>query len=59
MAIDLPSHGEDTTPIFEVTLESHVEALIYEINKSEELVVLVGYSSAGIAMGSSGGALSS
>jgi pimeloyl-ACP methyl ester carboxylesterase len=50
VAIDLPSHGEDTTPIFEVTLESYVEAIIYEINKSLEPVVLVGHSAAGFAI---------
>lgn len=52
MAIDLPSHGEDTTPVSEVTLETYVDAIISEINKGDEPVVLVGHSAAGIAISS-------
>lgn len=51
-AIDLPSHGKDTTPISEVTLETYVNAIISEINKGDEPVVLVGHSAAGIAISS-------
>lgn len=51
-AIDLPSHGKDTTEISEVTLESYVDALVNEVNKSEEDVVLVGHSAAGITIAS-------
>lgn len=52
VAIDLPSHGEDTTPISEVTLDLYVEAVISEINKHPEPVVLVGHSAAGVTIAS-------
>ena len=52
VAIDLPSHGEDTTPIPEVTLDLYVDAVITEINKHPEPVVLVGHSAAGVTIAS-------
>lgn len=43
-AIDLPSHGDDPTPIADVTLEGYARAILDAI---EEPVVLVGHSMAG------------
>lgn len=43
-AIDLPSHGEDTTPIKDVTLDLYVDAILSEIDRP---LVLVGHSMAG------------
>jgi len=51
-AIDLPSHGDDTTSIPHVTLDLYVEAVIAEINKHHEPVVLVGHSAAGVVIAS-------
>jgi len=52
IAIDLPSHGNDTTPISDVTLDLYVDAVITEINKLPEPVVLVGHSAAGVTIAS-------
>lgn len=49
-AIDLPSHGEDTTPINEVSLESYAQAVIDEVSKSDEPAILVGHSAAGVTI---------
>ena len=52
VAIDLPSHGKDTTPMCEVTLDLYVEAVISEISKHPEPVVLVCHSAAGVVIAS-------
>ena len=49
-AIDLPSHGANNTPIKDVTLDLYVDAVIAEITKSTEPVVLVGHSAAGVTI---------
>lgn len=49
-AIDLPSHGEDQTPIGAVTLQSYAQAVIDEIEESDEPVILVGHSAAGVTI---------
>lgn len=48
--MDLPSHGTDKTPLAEVTLDMYVNAVIYQVNKSSEQVVLAGHSAAGIVI---------
>lgn len=50
VAIDLPSHGEDRTPIAEVTLASYAQAVIDEVEKSDEPAVLLGHSAAGVTI---------
>ena len=50
VAIDLPSHGSDKTPIKDVTLDLYADAVVAEINKSPEPVVLVGHSAAGVTI---------
>ncbi len=52
VAIDLPSHGEDITPISDVTLDLYADAVIAEIKKNPEPVVLVGHSAAGMTIAS-------
>ena len=52
VAIDLPSHGADATPIKDVTLDMYVDAVINEVKKSTEPVVLVGHSAAGVTIAS-------
>lgn len=47
-APDLPAHGTDTTPIEEVSMESHVERICESVQSSAEPVVLVGHSMAGM-----------
>ncbi len=49
-AIDLPSHGEDNTPIADVSLDSYAQAVIDEVSTSSEPVILVGHSAAGITI---------
>lgn len=43
-AIDLPAHGDDTTPADQVTLDSYADAILAAI---DEPVILVGHSMAG------------
>lgn len=49
-AIDLPAHGLDITPIFEVTLDSYADAVSKVLEKYTEPVILVGHSRAGIVI---------
>ena len=51
-AIDLPSHGQDTTPISAVTLDSYVDAVCKVLEKYKEPVFLIGHSRAGIVISS-------
>lgn len=50
--IDLPAHGQDATPISEVTLDSYVDAVCQVLEQCAEPVVLVGHSRAGIIISS-------
>ncbi|MBS1773792.1 MAG: alpha/beta fold hydrolase [Bacteroidetes bacterium] len=50
IAIDLPAHGRDTTPISAVTLDSYVDAVCRVIEQCNEPVVLIGHSRAGIVI---------
>ena len=49
-AIDLPSHGKDTTPIETVTLEAYANRVVDELGKSSEPAVLVGHSMGGVVI---------
>ena len=51
-AIDLPAHGQDTTPVNTVTLDSYVDAVSKALEKYNEPVVLIGHSRAGIVISS-------
>jgi pimeloyl-ACP methyl ester carboxylesterase len=47
IAPDLPGHGEDRTPILEITLQRYVERVCDIVNAQGEPVTLVGHSMAG------------
>jgi len=44
---DLPGHGNDKTPLFEITLEKYVESIREIINKTDKEIVLVAHSMGG------------
>jgi pimeloyl-ACP methyl ester carboxylesterase len=48
VALDLPGHGDDRTPISEVTRESCVDRLLEHIDATTAPVILVGHSMSGI-----------
>jgi pimeloyl-ACP methyl ester carboxylesterase len=47
---DLPGHGDDKTPIAEVSLAAYADCVCEAVNQAEESVVLVGHSMGGIAI---------
>jgi pimeloyl-ACP methyl ester carboxylesterase len=49
-AIDLPSHGKDSTPTEAVTLSLYAEKVVAELAKSEEPAVLIGHSMGGMVI---------
>lgn len=49
-AIDLPSHGQDSTPIESVTLDSYANRVVEELRNSPEPSVLVGHSMGGVVI---------
>lgn len=51
-AIDLPAHGQDTTTISAVTLDTYVDAVCKALDKYNEPVILIGHSRAGIVISS-------
>ncbi|HWI50956.1 MAG TPA: alpha/beta fold hydrolase [Symbiobacteriaceae bacterium] len=50
VALDLPGHGEDTTPVLEVTLESYVHTVQQVVETRKEPVILVGHSFGGMVI---------
>ncbi len=50
IAVDLPAHGKDKSPIREVTLQSNVDRVCEVIDSLDEPVVLVGHSRGGITI---------
>ncbi len=46
-AVDLPGHGEDPTPLAEVTLDAYVDRVVRWIRELDRPVELVGHSMAG------------
>jgi pimeloyl-ACP methyl ester carboxylesterase len=50
IAIDLPGHGLDRTPVAEVTMQDYVDAIGAAIDEAGEAVVLVAHSRGGIAV---------
>ncbi len=46
-AIDLPGHGENKSPIAEVTMDAYVQSVINTITELDKKVTLVGHSLAG------------
>ncbi len=50
VAIDLPGHGQDRTPISQVTLEAYAGRVCEVLSAQSEPVVLVGHSMGGLAI---------
>nr|WP_276316270.1 alpha/beta fold hydrolase [Paenibacillus artemisiicola] len=50
IAIDLPGHGEDKTPISELTLEAYANCVATVIDGLDQEVILVGHSMGGMAV---------
>jgi pimeloyl-ACP methyl ester carboxylesterase len=50
VALDLPAHGEDTTPVAGVTLQSYVDTVLHVLDTRKEPVVLVGHSFGGVVI---------
>ena len=50
VAIDLPGHGQDRTPIAQVTLQTYAGRVCDVLSAQEEPVVLVGHSMGGLAI---------
>jgi pimeloyl-ACP methyl ester carboxylesterase len=48
VALDLPAHGEDTTPIAGLTLDTQVDTVVRLIQSRKEPVILVGHSFGGV-----------
>ncbi|MFI4937976.1 MAG: alpha/beta fold hydrolase [Candidatus Berkiellales bacterium] len=49
-APDLPGHGNDTTPLFQISLHSYVNVLCQLLDNINEPVILIGHSMAGIVI---------
>lgn len=49
-AVDLPSHGLDTTPIETVVLATYADKVVTELTKSDEPAVLIGHSMGGMVI---------
>jgi pimeloyl-ACP methyl ester carboxylesterase len=50
LALDLPAHGRDMTPVKGLTLQHYVERVIQAVDAHRQPVVLVGHSLAGITI---------
>lgn len=50
VALDLPGHGADTTPVAQVTLDSYVETVRKVVETRKEPVILVGHSFGGMVI---------
>jgi pimeloyl-ACP methyl ester carboxylesterase len=47
---DLPGHGEDKTPVSEITLQSYVDCVSDLLDSQSDPVILVGHSSGGVVI---------
>ena len=50
VAFDLPAHGEDTTPVEQVTLASYTDRVVAVLDAQSEPVILVGHSHGGVVI---------
>ena len=50
LAPDLPGHGEDKTPICDISLESYVDCVCDLLDRQQEKVILVGHSLGGLTI---------
>ena len=49
-AIDLPAHGEDLTPVADISLQLYADKICEVISQQQEPVILVGHSLGGISI---------
>ena len=49
-ALDLPGHGDDRSPVSEMTLEGNVNRILERIDAAGEPVVLLGHSMGGMSV---------
>lgn len=47
---DLPGHGQDNTPVSDITLQSYVECLTRVLDEQSEPVILLGHSHGGVVI---------
>lgn len=57
LAIDLPSHGADSTPVVKVGLSDYTQAIVEAVNSQSGKVILVGHSMGGIPISQASEAL--
>jgi pimeloyl-ACP methyl ester carboxylesterase len=50
IALDLPAHGKDTTPIESISLDSYVDRVSAALDQVSEPAILVGHSMAGVVI---------
>lgn len=50
IAPDLPAHGQDQTPLVEVTLQSYAKRIVEVLDAQPEPAILVGHSMGGVAI---------
>ncbi|MGK3990059.1 alpha/beta fold hydrolase [Sorangium sp. So ce136] len=50
IALDLPAHGEDQTPLADASLQAYTDAVVEAIDSASRPVVLVGHSMGGIVV---------
>lgn len=50
IAIDLPAHGQDKTPVKGLTLQHYVDKVVRTVDVQHQPVILVGHSSAGLTI---------
>ncbi|WP_437678970.1 alpha/beta fold hydrolase [Sorangium sp. So ce131] len=50
IALDLPAHGDDTTPLADASLEAYASAVVEAIDSASRPVILVGHSMGGIVV---------
>lgn len=48
--LDLPGHGEDTTPLEQVTLQAYADRVVQQLKSDSEPAVLVGHSMGGMVV---------
>ncbi|AUX40419.1 alpha/beta hydrolase [Sorangium cellulosum] len=50
IALDLPAHGDDTTPLADASLQAYTDAVVEAIDSASRPVILVGHSMGGIVV---------
>ncbi|HSO00562.1 MAG TPA: alpha/beta fold hydrolase, partial [Candidatus Nanopelagicales bacterium] len=50
VAMDLPAHGDDMTPVADASLQAYTDSVVAELDAAAEPVILVGHSMAGMVI---------